>query len=113
MSSFNMFLLPLTPPPAPTPAQYYEMSNCLNVEMHKQAEIAKRLNAICLQIIPFLAQEVSAGEGWVGGGACWYHAHPRHLQHQQQVGVALERAKNVTPPEIQALLQVCLFSFKG
>jgi hypothetical protein len=60
---------------------YYEMSNCLNVEMHKQAEIAKRLNAICLQLIPFLQQE-----------------------HQQQVASALERAKNVTPTEIQALL---------
>lgn len=26
---------------------YYEMSYGLNVEMHKQTEIAKRLNAIC------------------------------------------------------------------
>ncbi|ESO05230.1 hypothetical protein HELRODRAFT_171585 [Helobdella robusta] len=37
---------------------YYEMSYGLNVEMHKQTEIAKRLNAICAQIIPFLSQEV-------------------------------------------------------
>ena len=49
--------------------KYYEMSNCLNVEMHKQAEIAKRLNAICLQIIPFLSQEVSAAKK--GGGGMW------------------------------------------
>ncbi|XP_052793805.1 transducin-like enhancer protein 1 isoform X6 [Mya arenaria] len=49
---------------------YYEMSYGLNVEMHKQTEIAKRLNAICAQVIPFLSQE-----------------------HQQQVAAAVERAK--------------------
>uniref|UniRef100_A0A8C6V618 Groucho/TLE N-terminal Q-rich domain-containing protein n=1 Tax=Neogobius melanostomus TaxID=47308 RepID=A0A8C6V618_9GOBI len=38
---------------------YYEMSYGLNIEMHKQAEIVKRLNAICAQVIPFLSQEVS------------------------------------------------------
>jgi len=38
---------------------YYEMSYGLNVEMHKQTEIAKRLNAIVAQVIPFLSQEVS------------------------------------------------------
>lgn len=37
---------------------YYEMSYGLNVEMHKQTEIAKRLNAIIAQILPFLSQEV-------------------------------------------------------
>uniref|UniRef100_A0A8B9HTU9 TLE family member 4, transcriptional corepressor n=1 Tax=Astyanax mexicanus TaxID=7994 RepID=A0A8B9HTU9_ASTMX len=36
---------------------YYEMSYGLNIEMHKQAEIVKRLSAICAQIIPFLSQE--------------------------------------------------------
>ncbi|XP_022240695.1 transducin-like enhancer protein 4 [Limulus polyphemus] len=36
---------------------YYEMSYGLNVEMHKQMEIAKRLNAIIAQILPFLSQE--------------------------------------------------------
>uniref|UniRef100_A0A8C9VWF2 Transducin-like enhancer protein 4 n=1 Tax=Scleropages formosus TaxID=113540 RepID=A0A8C9VWF2_SCLFO len=49
---------------------YYEMSYGLNIEMHKQAEIVKRLNAICAQVIPFLSQE-----------------------HQQQVVQAVERAK--------------------
>ncbi|XP_069180032.1 transducin-like enhancer protein 4 [Procambarus clarkii] len=39
---------------------YYEMSYGLNVEMHKQTEIAKRLNAILAQIMPFLSQEVSS-----------------------------------------------------
>uniref|UniRef100_A0A8C3SJC2 TLE family member 4, transcriptional corepressor n=1 Tax=Chelydra serpentina TaxID=8475 RepID=A0A8C3SJC2_CHESE len=39
---------------------YYEMSYGLNIEMHKQAEIVKRLNAICAQVIPFLSQEVRA-----------------------------------------------------
>jgi len=38
---------------------YYEMSYGLNVEMHKQMEIAKRLNAIIAQLLPFLSQEVS------------------------------------------------------
>uniref|UniRef100_A0A8D2P6Q3 TLE family member 4, transcriptional corepressor n=1 Tax=Zosterops lateralis melanops TaxID=1220523 RepID=A0A8D2P6Q3_ZOSLA len=38
---------------------YYEMSYGLNIEMHKQAEIVKRLNAICAQVIPFLSQEVA------------------------------------------------------
>uniref|UniRef100_A0A8C4QFN5 Groucho/TLE N-terminal Q-rich domain-containing protein n=1 Tax=Eptatretus burgeri TaxID=7764 RepID=A0A8C4QFN5_EPTBU len=36
---------------------YYEMSYGLNIEMHKQTEIVKRLNAICAQVIPFLSQE--------------------------------------------------------
>ncbi|EQB77629.1 transducin-like enhancer protein 2 [Camelus ferus] len=37
--------------------RYYEMSYGLNIEMHKQAEIVKRLSGICAQIIPFLTQE--------------------------------------------------------
>uniref|UniRef100_A0AAY4ECR5 Groucho/TLE N-terminal Q-rich domain-containing protein n=1 Tax=Denticeps clupeoides TaxID=299321 RepID=A0AAY4ECR5_9TELE len=39
---------------------YYEMSYGLNIEMHKQTEIAKRLNVICAQLIPFLSQEISS-----------------------------------------------------
>ncbi|NXY86166.1 AES protein, partial [Alcedo cyanopectus] len=39
--------------------QYYEMSYGLNIEMHKQAEIVKRLNGICAQVLPYLSQEVS------------------------------------------------------
>uniref|UniRef100_A0A3B3QBR8 TLE family member 1, transcriptional corepressor n=1 Tax=Paramormyrops kingsleyae TaxID=1676925 RepID=A0A3B3QBR8_9TELE len=45
---------------------YYEMSYGLNIEMHKQTEIAKRLNTICAQVIPFLSQEqqhLSHGHG--------------------------------------------------
>ena len=43
---------------------YYEMSYGLNIEMHKQSEIVKRLNSIIAQILPFLSQEVSQlGEG--------------------------------------------------
>eukprot|EP00731_Ephydatia_muelleri_P014487 Em0008g207a len=61
--------------------QYYEMSYGLNVEMHKQTEIAKRLNAICAQVIPFLSQE-----------------------HQQQVAAAVERAKQVTMTELNAIM---------
>ena len=49
--------------------------------MHKQAEIVKRLNAICAQVIPFLSQE-----------------------HQQQVVQAVERAKQVTMAELNAII---------
>ncbi|XP_053180650.1 transducin-like enhancer protein 4 isoform X3 [Scomber japonicus] len=62
---------------------YYEMSYGLNIEMHKQAEIVKRLNAICAQVIPFLSQE-----------------------HQQQVVQAVERAKQVTMAELNAIIGV-------
>ena len=44
-------------------------------------EIAKRLNAICAQVIPFLSQE-----------------------HQQQVAAAVERAKQVTTSELHAII---------
>ncbi|XP_014843504.1 protein groucho-1 isoform X1 [Poecilia latipinna] len=57
------------------------MSYGLNIEMHKQAEIVKRLSAICAQIIPFLSQE-----------------------HQQQVVQAVERAKQVTMAELNAII---------
>ncbi|XP_048469883.1 transducin-like enhancer protein 4 [Rhincodon typus] len=60
---------------------YYEMSYGLNIEMHKQAEIVKRLSTICAQIIPFLSQE-----------------------HQQQVVQAIERAKQVTMAELNAII---------
>uniref|UniRef100_A0A8D2DNW1 TLE family member 2, transcriptional corepressor n=1 Tax=Sciurus vulgaris TaxID=55149 RepID=A0A8D2DNW1_SCIVU len=60
---------------------YYEMSYGLNIEMHKQAEIVKRLSGICAQIIPFLTQE-----------------------HQQQVLQAVERAKQVTVGELNSLI---------
>ncbi|XP_046463752.1 transducin-like enhancer protein 4 isoform X2 [Daphnia pulex] len=60
---------------------YYEMSYGLNVEMHKQTEIAKRLNAIIAQVLPFLSAE-----------------------HQQQVATAVERAKQVTMTELNAII---------
>ncbi|VDD76528.1 unnamed protein product, partial [Mesocestoides corti] len=60
---------------------YYEMANGLNLEMHRQMEIAKRLNAILTQVIPFLAQE-----------------------HQSQVASAIERAKQVTMQELNSVL---------
>uniref|UniRef100_A0A8U7NG57 TLE family member 2, transcriptional corepressor n=1 Tax=Corvus moneduloides TaxID=1196302 RepID=A0A8U7NG57_CORMO len=60
---------------------YYEMSYGLNIEMHKQAEIVKRLSAICAQIIPLLTQE-----------------------HQQQVLQAVERAKQVTMGELNSIV---------
>ncbi|KFP05047.1 Transducin-like enhancer protein 1, partial [Calypte anna] len=65
---------------------YYEMSYGLNIEMHKQTEIAKRLNVICAQLIPFLSQE-----------------------HQQQVVQAVERAKQVTMTDLNAAIGLCFF----
>ncbi|KAM5193415.1 TLE family member 5 isoform 2-T2 [Mantella aurantiaca] len=62
--------------------QYYEMSYGLNIEMHKQAEIVKRLNGICAQVLPYLSQE-----------------------HQQQVLGAIERAKQVTAPELNSIIR--------
>ena len=38
------------------------MSYGLNVEMHKQTEICKRLDAIIRQVLPFLSGEVSQEE---------------------------------------------------
>ncbi|XP_076288077.1 TLE family member transcriptional corepressor groucho isoform X6 [Lasioglossum baleicum] len=64
---------------------YYEMSYGITVEMHKQTEIAKRLNAIIVQLLPYLAQE-------------------HGLQHQQQVASAVERAKQVTTTELNAII---------
>ncbi|XP_044019290.1 protein groucho-like isoform X1 [Aphidius gifuensis] len=60
---------------------YYEMSYGLNVEMHKQTEISKRLNAIIHQMLPFLSQE-----------------------HQQQVVTAVDRAKQVTMTELNTIV---------
>jgi len=39
---------------------YYEMSYGLNVEMHKQMEIAKRLNAIIANSFPFSHKSTSS-----------------------------------------------------
>ncbi|KAL0118504.1 hypothetical protein PUN28_009283 [Cardiocondyla obscurior] len=60
---------------------YYEMSYGLNVEMHKQTEICKRLSNIIGQIMPFLSQE-----------------------HQQQVAGALDRAKQITMTELNTIM---------
>ncbi|XP_018050498.1 PREDICTED: protein groucho-1-like isoform X1 [Atta colombica] len=60
---------------------YYEMSYGLNVEMHKQTEISKRLSNIITQIMPFLSQE-----------------------HQQQVAGALDRAKQITMTELNTIM---------
>uniref|UniRef100_A0A8C9TJB2 TLE family member 3, transcriptional corepressor b n=1 Tax=Scleropages formosus TaxID=113540 RepID=A0A8C9TJB2_SCLFO len=54
-----------------------------SVDVTRQTEIAKRLNAILAQIMPFLSQE-----------------------HQQQVAQAVERAKQVTMTELNAIIGV-------
>ncbi len=59
------------------------MSYGLNVEMHKQTEIAKRLNAIIQQVMPFLPQE-----------------------HHAQVSAAVERAKQITMVELNQIIGV-------
>uniref|UniRef100_A0A8D1RB22 TLE family member 5, transcriptional modulator n=1 Tax=Sus scrofa TaxID=9823 RepID=A0A8D1RB22_PIG len=87
-SPHPLSLEPPYPSPAPIslslspPTQYYEMSYGLNIEMHKQAEIVKRLNGICAQVLPYLSQE-----------------------HQQQVLGAIERAKQVTAPELNSIIR--------
>ncbi|VDD75440.1 unnamed protein product [Mesocestoides corti] len=60
---------------------YYEITYGLNIEMHKQTEISKRLGAILAQVIPFLSQE-----------------------HQAQVAAAVERAKQVTLGELNSII---------
>ncbi|CAK8676937.1 unnamed protein product [Clavelina lepadiformis] len=60
---------------------YYEMSYGLNIEMHKQTEIAKRLHSIILQIMHYLSQD-----------------------QQQQVASAVERAKQITMTELNQLI---------
>ncbi|XP_077254898.1 TLE family member transcriptional corepressor groucho isoform X8 [Temnothorax americanus] len=62
---------------------YYEMSYGLNVEMHKQTEIAKRLNAIIGQVLPFLAQEHGIAASAAGGqrrgeGEASHHVRTEH-----------------------------------
>ncbi|MCP9258018.1 Protein groucho-2 [Dirofilaria immitis] len=60
---------------------YYEMSYGLNVEMHKQTEIAKRYNAILSQIIPLLPAE-----------------------HQQSALAAMERARQISMAELHQVI---------
>ncbi|XP_066889217.1 transducin-like enhancer protein 2 isoform X6 [Kogia breviceps] len=112
---------------------YYEMSYGLNIEMHKQAEIVKRLSGICAQIIPFLTQEerergrernykeqarkgTSLAVQWLGlhapmaGGTGSIPGQgtkiptPKKKKHQQQVLQAVERAKQVTVGELNSLI---------
>lgn len=84
-----------------------------------QTEIAKRLNVICAQLIPFLSQEVGAagrqgpwalsgpGEGGRSHAPWKLTAGLCPLQHQQQVVQAVERAKQVTMAELNAAIGVC------
>uniref|UniRef100_A0A8C2BZY7 TLE family member 5, transcriptional modulator n=1 Tax=Cyprinus carpio TaxID=7962 RepID=A0A8C2BZY7_CYPCA len=65
--------------------RHYIMCVCVYVCVcfSLQAEIVKRLNGICAQVLPYLSQE-----------------------HQQQVLGAIERAKQVTPPEMNSIIRV-------
>ena len=94
------------------------MSYGLNVEMHKQTEICKRLDAIIRQVLPFLSGEVSpssslsmASPNMLSPPPSFHcdHLIPNQLlliQHQQQVAVAVERAKQITMAELNAVMQV-------
>uniref|UniRef100_A0A8C0EPJ2 TLE family member 3, transcriptional corepressor n=1 Tax=Bubo bubo TaxID=30461 RepID=A0A8C0EPJ2_BUBBB len=61
----------------------YSVLTCFFFFLFFQTEIAKRLNTILAQIMPFLSQE-----------------------HQQQVAQAVERAKQVTMTELNAIIGV-------
>jgi len=60
---------------------YYEMSYGLNVEVQKQTEIAKRLQTIILQLMHYLSPE-----------------------QQQQVNVAIDRAKQISIPDLNQII---------
>lgn len=78
--------IPLYLPRPLEPLQLWAKSNYLPKTIFLfslQTEIAKRLNAIIAQILPFLSQE-----------------------HQQQVASAVERAKQVTMTELNAIIGV-------
>lgn len=55
-----------------------------------QTEISKRLNAIIVQIVPFLQGD-----------------------HQQQVLTAVDRAKQITMSELNAVIGVSIYFFVG
>ena len=87
------------------------MSYGLNVEMHKQTEIGKRLDAIIRQVLPFLSGEVSFVIKIFA--ACFSPIFCvilvfdiLLLQHQQQVAMAVERAKQITMAELNQAMQV-------
>ena len=61
---------------------YQEMTYGMQIEMHKETEINKRLDQIIQQFLPYLS-----------------------VDHQQQVAIAIERAKQITPAEIAAIMQ--------
>lgn len=84
-----------------------------------QAEIVKRLNGICTQVLPYLSQEVTTLlqpergcflftiVAFVCVCVCVTVSLPL-FQHQQQVMGAIERAKQVTPPEMNSIIRVSL-----
>lgn len=57
------------------------MSYGLNIEMHKQAKIVKRLNGIRAQVLPCFSKK-----------------------HQQQVSGAIKRAEQVMAPELNSTI---------
>ena len=84
------------------------MAYGLNVEMLKQTEIVKRLTALCLQLVPYLSQEVKT---WTFHIYIEFRKHIIILfflkiiiKHQQQVTAAIERAKQVSLPELNSIV---------
>ena len=81
-------------------------------------EIAKRLNAIIAQLLPFLSQEVNSKFicNNISTGRIFLTSYlhlklmlSKHFfQHQQQVVTAVERAKQVSMSELNAIIGVSL-----
>ena len=67
-------------------------------------EIAKRLNAIIAQLLPFLSQEVNIN--FVLSSTKSQKIFYWKFQHQQQVVTAVERAKQVSMSELNAIIGV-------
>ena len=77
------------------------MSYGLNVEMHKQTEIVKRMSAIIGQVLPFLSQ-VSHLPTFICSQD--YESFFTSQEHQQQVATAVDRAKQVTMADLSSAI---------
>ncbi|NXE69731.1 AES protein, partial [Calcarius ornatus] len=83
---------------------YYEMSYGLNIEMHKQAEIVKRLNGICAQVLPYLSQEVSPQLGGCVGTGAAQQLQAHQLSQLQALALPLTPLPvGLQPPSLPAV----------
>lgn len=82
------------------------MSYGLNVEMHKQTEISKRLSALINQLVPFLSQE---HQQQVSFNTAAIKSVNIKLVFRSKVLSAVERAKQITMSELNAVIGVSIF----